>query len=229
MISSAPHSPGVYQMFGADGALLYVGKAKDLSKRLKQYVDPGRLEYHKIVMRRQVARVEWQTAPTESDALVQEQHLIKTLRPKYNIILKDGKMYPFLALSNDKFPRLYKFRGQIVRRRDVFGPFPFIGDLNETIKLVQKVAKLRTCTNACMDARRRPCMLGQIGYCGAPCMGPDPDYKDHVRLARQILRGHIRKVVAGLARKMGAASDALDYESAAKYKAQIEALKSTVQ
>ena len=115
LIENSPNAPGVYKMYDTDGALLYVGKAKNLANRLRQYVDVSKLELHKQVMRSLVTRVDWEIVPTESDALIREQELIKTLRPKYNIMLTDGKMYPMLALTNSEFPRLLKFRGKIPR------------------------------------------------------------------------------------------------------------------
>jgi len=223
-------------MFDAEGALLYVGKAKDLKKRLKQYVDVEKLEYHKILMRRQVARVEWIVTDTEADALILEQHLIKTGRPKYNIILKDDKMYPMLALSNDTFPRLYKFRGNSAPSRSalarndkkcVFGPFPFISDLHDTIKLVQKICRVRVCANSVFNSRKRPCLLNQIGLCSAPCNVPQKEYKSQVRLARSILSGRVKSVVQDLNRKMKSSSAGGDFEAASRFKRQIEALQST--
>jgi len=227
MILFLPKKTGVYKMFDADGVLLYVGKAKDLSKRLKQYVDIEKLEYHKILMRRQVARVEWVVTDTEAEALILEQHLIKTEKPKYNIILKDDKMYPMLALSNDPFPRLYKFRGKIERKKDVFGPFPFISDLHDTIKLVQKICRVRICANSVFNSRKRPCLLHQVGLCTAPCTAPEKEYKNQVALARGILSGRIKSVVTDLSKKMKAASNNRDFEAAARFKKQIEALQST--
>ncbi|MDR2268693.1 MAG: GIY-YIG nuclease family protein [Rickettsiales bacterium] len=235
MISTAPSNPGVYKMYDSDGGLLYVGKAKNLKRRLRQYVDISRLEYHKILMMRQARCVEWTIAPTEQAALIMEQHFIKTEKPKYNIILKDDKMYPFLALSNDPFPRLFRFRGKIKQRRDVFGPFPFVSDLDDTIKLVQKVCRIRTCANSYFNARKKPCLMYQIGLCVAPChienqtkkSGMALDYKGRVTLARRILRGHIRSVVSDLSGKMKAASARHDFENAARYRGQILALQST--
>jgi excinuclease ABC subunit C len=189
MILSAPHNPGVYKMYDQDGVLLYVGKAKDLIKRLKQYVDISKLEYHKVLMRRLVVRVEWETVPTESDALILEQRLIKTLHPKYNIILKDDKMYPFLALSDDKFPRLYKFRSKIMPAKNVWGPFPFVSDLKDIMIRVQKSAKIRTCTNNVFNSHKlKPCILFQLGRCSGPCCMPNPDYKKQIGLAKRIIR-----------------------------------------
>ena len=170
LIENSPNAPGVYKMYDADGMLLYVGKAKNLANRLRQYVDTSKLELHKQVMRSLVTRVDWEIVPTESDALIREQELIKTLRPKYNIMLTDGKMYPMLALTNSEFPRLLKFRGKISQRRDVYGPYPSVGALNETIKIIQKVCQIRTCSDTFMRNRARPCLLHQIGRCSAPCV-----------------------------------------------------------
>jgi len=220
-------------MYDADGGLLYVGKAKDLAKRLRQYVDLDKLEYHKILMRRQVALVEWSIAESEQAALVAEQRLIKTMRPKYNIILKDDKTYPYLVLSNDEFPRLYRERRKYSRAphpaRFAFGPFPFIKDLDETIKLVQKICRVRACANTVFASRRRPCILYQTGRCSAPCadMITATEYRKQTAMARNIMRGHVRLVVSTLAKKMAAAAKARDYEAAAKLKCQIESLHNT--
>jgi excinuclease ABC subunit C len=230
MIANAPHSPGVYRMYDAAENLLYVGKAKDLKKRLKQYVLTEKLEYHKIIMRRQVARVAWQTSHSESDALILEQRAIKTEKPKYNIVLKDDKMYPFLSLTRHAFPRLMKFRDkrqEAADKKDVYGPFAFVSDLNETIGLVQKVAQVRSCADSVFKAhKKRPCLLYQTGLCSAPCC-LKTDYMGQVRVARQILRGRIRRVVSDLMKKMRAAAATQDYETAAKYRGQIEALQVT--
>ena len=186
LIANAPHAPGVYKMYDAENNLLYVGKARDLSNRLNQYIDIQKLELHKQVMRTLVAHVEWEIVATESDALIREQELIKTLKPKYNIMLTDGKMYPMLALTTGEFPRLLKFRGKISQRRDVYGPYPSVSALNETIKTIQKVCGLRTCTDTFMRNRVRPCLLHQIGRCMAPCCNPDTQkYAESVRIARK--------------------------------------------
>ena len=177
LIENSPNAPGVYKMYDADGTLLYVGKAKNLANRLRQYMDISKLELHKQIMRPLVRRVEWETVATESDALVREQELIKNLRPKYNIMLTDGKMYPMIALTNSEFPRLLKFRGRVSQRRDVYGPYPSVGALNETIKTIQKVCQLRTCTDTFMRNRSRPCLLHQIGRCSAPCVLPQNTYR----------------------------------------------------
>ncbi|MCM1294616.1 MAG: excinuclease ABC subunit UvrC [Muribaculaceae bacterium] len=215
LIENSPNAPGVYKMYDADGMLLYVGKAKNLSNRLKQYLDISKLELHKQIMRPLVARVEWETVPTESDALVREQELIKSLRPKYNIMLTDGKMYPMIALTNSEYPRLLKFRGKISQRRDVYGPYPSVSALKETIKTIQKVCQLRTCTDTFMRNRSRPCLLHQIGRCSAPCVNPQSEYATNVQLARRILTGDSEPIVADLSKQMQEFASKMDYEQAA--------------
>ncbi len=228
LIANSPNAPGVYKMYDADGALLYVGKAKNLANRLRQYVDVSKLELHKQVMRSLVTRVDWEIVPTESDALIREQELIKTQRPKYNIMLTDGKMYPMLALTNSEFPRLLKFRGKISQRRDVYGPYPSVGALNETIKTIQKVCQIRTCTDTFMRNRARPCLLHQIGRCSAPCcILPQTDYATRVSLARKILTGDSEPIIAGLTKQMQKFAAEMDFESAAATRDKIAELTHT--
>lgn len=227
LIKNAPSSPGIYRMYDADGNLLYVGKAKNLSNRLHQYVDISKLELHKQVMRTLVARVEWEITPTESDALILEEKTIKTEKPKYNIMLTDGKMYPMLALTNHKYPRLLKFRGKISQRRDVYGPYPSVHALNDTIKMIQKVCRIRTCTDTFMKNRARPCLLYQIGRCSAPCTQNVPDYDENVKLARRILTGDSEPIINELSTQMKNYSDKMDFENAAILRDKISAMTKT--
>ncbi len=227
LIANAPDAPGTYQMFASDGTLLYVGKAKNLSNRLHQYIDISKLELHKQVMRKFVTRVTWEISRTEADALIREQELIKTLKPKYNIMLTDDKMYPMLALTAHEFPRLLKFRGKISQRRDVFGPYPSVTALNDTIKMIQKVCRLRTCTDTFMNNRARPCLLYQIGRCSAPCCLPQPEYQQNVALARRILTGNTEPIVNELSSDMKKHSENLDFERAAATRDKIIALTQT--
>ena len=228
LIANAPASPGVYKMYDTDGNLLYVGKAKNLSNRLRQYTDISKLELHKQVMRSLVTRVEWETVATESDALIREQELIKSEKPKYNIMLTDGKMYPMLALTTGDFPRLLKFRGKISQRRDVYGPYPSVSALNETIKTIQRVCQIRTCTDTQMRNRTRPCLLHQIGRCCAPCCFPNNEkYAENVRTARKILTGDSAPIIADLTQQMKTFSAKMDFESAAIIRDKIAALTHT--
>ncbi len=227
LIENSPRSPGIYKMYDADGLLLYVGKANNINARLRQYLDISKLEVHKQVMRSLVTRVEWDITSSESDALILEEKLIKTEKPKYNIMLTDGKMYPMLALTDGAFPRLLKFRGKISQRRDVFGPYPSVSSLNETIKTIQKVCQLRTCNDTFMKNRARPCLLHQIGRCSAPCVSTQTSYDENVSLARRILRGDSTPVIANLSEQMKQFSNNMDFESAAIVRDKIAALTHT--
>ena len=228
LIENAPHAPGVYKMYDADNNLLYIGKARDLSNRLHQYIDITKLELHKQIMRTLISRIEWETVATESDALIREQELIKTQKPKYNIMLTDGKMYPMLALTKHEFPRLLKFRGKISQRRDVYGPYPSVSALDETIKTIQKVCGLRTCTDSFMRNRTRPCLLHQIGRCSAPCCIPQNTmYDKNVRIARKILTGDSTPIITDLTKQMNDFSKAMNFESAAIIRDKITALTHT--
>ena len=227
LIENSPNAPGIYKMYDAEGTLLYVGKAKNLSNRLHQYLDISKLEPHKQVMRSLVARVEWDITATESDALLLEQHLIKTQKPTYNIMLTDGKMYPMIALTKHEYPRLLKFRGKISQRRDVYGPYPSVSALNETIKTIQKVCKIRTCTDTFMRNRTRPCLLYQIGRCSAPCTIQQSDYERNVQLARKILTGDSEPIIADLTKEMKKHSDNMDFEAAAACRDKIAELTHT--
>ena len=227
LIENAPLSPGIYKMYDGDKNLLYVGKAKNLLNRLRQYVDISKLETHKQIMRLLVKHVEWETTANEQDALILEQKLIKTLKPKYNIMLTDGKMYPMLALTKHEYPRLLKFRGKLSQKKDVFGPYPSVYALNDTIKTIQRVCKLRTCNDTFMKNRTRPCLLYQIGRCSAPCCIQQTDYDKNVQLARRILTGDSEPIIADLTKIMQDFSDKTDFENAAIIRDKIIALTQT--
>ncbi len=227
LIENAPMSPGIYKMYDGDGTLLYIGKAKNILHRLRQYIDVSKLEMHKQIMRSLVRRVEWETTRTETDALILEQKLIKTLKPKYNIMMTDGKMYPMLALTKHEYPRLLKFRGKISQRKDVYGPYPSVYALNDTIKTLQRVCQLRTCTDTFMKNRTRPCLLYQIGRCSAPCCLPQPNYDKNVQLARRILTGDSEPIITDLTKQMKTFSDKMDFENAAIIRDKITALTTT--
>jgi len=229
LIENVPKVPGVYQMFDKSGALLYVGKAKSLSARLRQHAADEK------ILQWDVARIEIITTKTEADALILESDFIKNKRPKYNILLSDDKMYPMLALVPGEFPRLSKFRGKTNQKRDVFGPYTSGTALNESLKLIQKVCRIRTCTDSYMKNRTRPCLLYQIGRCSAPCMAgirirhsdTVSEYRNCVALARRILSGDTSSVLKDLSKQMDAASANMDFESAAKFRDQIRALSET--
>ena len=227
LIKNAPMAPGIYKMYDDSGDLLYIGKAKNIFNRLHQYVDISKLENHKQVMRSLVTRVEWEITQNESDALILEEKLIKNLRPKYNIMLTDGKMYPMLALTHHEFPRLLKFRGKISQRKDVYGPYPSVHALNETIKTIQRVCNLRTCNDNFMRNRSRPCLLYQIGRCSAPCCIKQTNYDKNVQLARRILTGDSEPIISDLTKLMKDFAEKMDYENAAIIRDKITTLTNT--
>lgn len=226
LIKNSPALPGVYMMYDADNTLLYIGKAKNIHVRLRQYINVSKLEWHKRVMRNLVANIDWQITATESDALILEQELIKTLKPKYNIMLTDGKMYPMMALTKHKYPRLIKIRKKLSQTKDVFGPYPSVNTLNEALKTIQKVCQLRTCTDSFMNNRTRPCLLHQINRCSAPCIN-GKNYEQQVKLARKILSGNVQSVVKKLSEQMQTLSKKQQYEAAAQIRDKISALTTT--
>ncbi len=230
LIENAPETPGVYQMFDHESKLLYVGKAKNLKKRLNQYTDLSKVSARIGQMVLQIDKVDILTTKTETEALILESDLIKNRAPKYNILLTDDKMYPLMNISDDNFPRLIKFRGKITAKRDVFGPYPSVGALNETVKLIQRVCLLRTCSNAMFKNRVRPCLLYQIGRCSGPCCDKisHGEYIKNVEFARSVLSGKSDDLIRELSVKMAAASNKMDYESATRFRDQIQAISTTV-
>jgi excinuclease ABC subunit C len=228
-VKGLPGCPGVYRMIGDGGGVLYVGKAKNLKKRVASYT---RLSGLSNRIRRMVARtaaMEFVTTHTEAEALLLEANLIKRYAPRYNILLRDDKFFPSILVTGDhEFPRVLKHRGGRGRKGDYFGPFASAWAVNQTLTVLQRVFLLRSCSDSVFANRTRPCLLHQIKRCCAPCadrIGAD-GYTALVAQAQAFLRGDSRTIQRHLAASMQAASDALEFEEAAQYRDRIRALTS---
>jgi len=226
-VKQLPDSPGVYRMYDTNGDLLYVGKARSLKKRVASYT---KIFGHTNRIARMIAStvtMEFITTATETDALLLEANLIKRLKPRYNVLMRDDKSFPFILLTGDHdFPQVVKHRGSRSRKGDYFGPFASAGAVNATLNALQKAFLLRSCSDSVFESRTRPCLLHQIKRCSAPCTGViDKDgYAELVAEARDFLRGRSRKTQKELAAHMEAAATALDFERAAIYRDRIRAL-----
>ncbi len=227
-----PDAPGVYRMFGEDREALYVGKARSLKKRVIQYAQ-GRFHTQRIALMVDLTRsMEFTTTRTETDALLLEINLIKQLKPRFNVLLRDDKSFPEIVIRREHpAAQLKKHRGAHTIKGDYFGPFASAWAVNRTLNTLQKAFLLRSCSDSVYETRTRPCMLHQIRRCAAPCTGlvSIDDYAKLVDEAEAFLRGKSRAVMAKLSAEMQTASDELEFERAARFRDRIRALSSVAQ
>jgi excinuclease ABC subunit C len=226
-ISLISKNPGVYRMLGNKNEILYIGKAKNLPNRLKNYISEKNLPIRTERMLSQTKNIEITTTSNESEALLLEANLIKKHKPKFNILLRDDKSFPYIFISkNERWPQLTKHRGKKIRDGHYFGPFASVGSTNWTIKTLQKIFLLRVCDDSIFKYRQRPCILYQIKRCSAPCVKYlDPkSYKKLVDNSVKFLSGKTRNIKKDLSKQMEAASNELDYEKAAVLRDRIKAL-----
>ncbi|NMP32292.1 excinuclease ABC subunit UvrC [Thalassotalea sp. M1531] len=230
-LKTVTEKAGVYRMYNLEQEVIYVGKAKNLKKRLASYFRKDVSSVKTKALVRQIIAIDVTITHTEGEALILENNFIKKYQPKYNILLRDDKSYPYILITNHKHPKLGMHRGIKRQKGEYFGPFPSAGAVWESLRLMQKLFPIRQCEDSYYRARTRPCLQFQLGRCSAPCVDKisEPEYQQQVSLAKLFLRGKSSEVINLLVEKMEKASLALEFELAARFRDQIATLRKVQQ
>ncbi|WP_410686368.1 excinuclease ABC subunit UvrC [Avibacterium paragallinarum] len=231
-LANVPQSPGVYRMYDAKDQVIYVGKAKDLKKRLASYFRRNVSSKKTEALVAAIHRIETTITSSETEALLLEHNYIKTYQPRYNVLLRDDKSYPYILLTKERHPRITAYRGSKKIQGEYFGPYPNVGAVRETLSLLQKLFPVRQCENSVYRNRSRPCLQYQIERCSAPCVAgyiSDEDYQQQVNFARLFLQGKDQQVLDHLVAKMEQASQGLNFEEAARIRDQIQAVRAVIE